>query len=357
MIVGRDISVVVQGAVDPNLTRPCLGSIRAILPGAEIILSTWTGSNTEELDYDVLVLSDDPGGIVCDKVHRITNNVNRQIVSTRSGIAAAKRRFTLKIRSDMLVTGTQFLDAWGRFDKDRSKDFLIFECRIVINNLYCANVRKTSFPLHISDWIQFGLTSDLLRLWNIPTQKKKDMSNYWTESRRPSIDPVPTWMGRYLPEQYILLSCLEQNGFPVPLRYHTDMTLQNESVSEIVFANNFIILDYENSGFRFAKYDPYKWDYSAQYTHYDWYRLYQKYCNPSSRPPFAIIAEGALKSTEFVRHKTRAIRYLKLIYSPIKYTIRWVRAPILLLFHLMMLSCTYVTHICVDLLWPRRMDG
>ncbi len=57
----QEISVVVQGPVvgassdpdDRQLTRRCLTSIRALLPNAEIILSTWRGSDVSGLQLDV----------------------------------------------------------------------------------------------------------------------------------------------------------------------------------------------------------------------------------------------------------------------------------------------------------------
>ncbi|TXJ44182.1 hypothetical protein EPJ70_08075 [Brachyspira aalborgi] len=55
----KDISVVVQGAIDKGYTPLCLKSIRKYLPESEIILSTWEGSDVENLDYDVLVLNKD----------------------------------------------------------------------------------------------------------------------------------------------------------------------------------------------------------------------------------------------------------------------------------------------------------
>ena len=57
----KNISVVVQGPILPFQTAICLKSIRKFLPKAEIILSTWEGSNINDLDYDVLVLNKDPG--------------------------------------------------------------------------------------------------------------------------------------------------------------------------------------------------------------------------------------------------------------------------------------------------------
>jgi hypothetical protein len=76
MINHNDISVIVQGAIDKDLTKKSLESIRAFMPEAEIILSTWEDSDLTSLDYDKLVLSKDPGFI---KVN-LLGNTNRQIV-------------------------------------------------------------------------------------------------------------------------------------------------------------------------------------------------------------------------------------------------------------------------------------
>ena len=50
MIDSNDISVIVQGAINKNETTKCLQSIRQYLPGAEILLSTWDGSNITDLE-------------------------------------------------------------------------------------------------------------------------------------------------------------------------------------------------------------------------------------------------------------------------------------------------------------------
>lgn len=55
----KDISVVVQGAIDKGYTPLCLKSIRKYLSESEIILSTWEESDVENLGYDVLVLNKD----------------------------------------------------------------------------------------------------------------------------------------------------------------------------------------------------------------------------------------------------------------------------------------------------------
>ena len=53
MIDSKDISVIVQGPINKKETPKCLKSIRKFLPEAEIILSTWQGTDISNLDYDI----------------------------------------------------------------------------------------------------------------------------------------------------------------------------------------------------------------------------------------------------------------------------------------------------------------
>lgn len=58
----RDISIVIQGAVDKINTPKCVKSLRKYFPGSQIIVSTWEGTNINALDADDFILSKDPGG-------------------------------------------------------------------------------------------------------------------------------------------------------------------------------------------------------------------------------------------------------------------------------------------------------
>ena len=116
MIESKDISIVVQGAIDIELTTLCLKSIRKILPNSQIILSTWQGSNINDLDYDVLIENKDPGCTVCSKQNG-KNNINRQIVSTISALKAVKTKYVLKLRSDMILTNLNFIKAFIKFNR------------------------------------------------------------------------------------------------------------------------------------------------------------------------------------------------------------------------------------------------
>jgi hypothetical protein len=279
MINSKNISIVVQGAIDKELTPKCLKSIRKYLSKATIILSTWENSDIKYLDYDMLVESIDPGAEICDDVYNIRNNVNRQIVSTKNGLKIVKTNYAMKLRSDMKLKNTNFLKFFGKYDGFRNEICKIFKNRIIINNLYCADPVDTTFPLHISDWVQFGLIEDLLRLWDIPLQEEPEGSRYFFNKEKPTGDKNPTWLFRYIPEQYIWKSCLNKNNISTNINYYSDLNPENLKLTEISFSNNTVILDYKNYGIEFLKYDPYKWDYTKQMNYSKWLGLYIKYCN------------------------------------------------------------------------------
>src|SRR5688572_23523406 len=102
-MTSKDFSVVVQGPVMgkpgedyvKQKTLQCLDSIKATLPDAEVIISTWKGSDCSHLYFDKLVLNDDPGAISYNdyELKHILNNTNRQIVSTCNGLKAASRKY------------------------------------------------------------------------------------------------------------------------------------------------------------------------------------------------------------------------------------------------------------------------
>src|SRR5277367_6682727 len=101
-ITSKDISIIVQGPVfKDGITARCLKSLRANLPDAEIILSTWQGSDTTGLEFDRLVENQDPSPIwLLDPFLKRTqiNNIIRQMISTVAGLNAATRPYALKFR-------------------------------------------------------------------------------------------------------------------------------------------------------------------------------------------------------------------------------------------------------------------
>jgi hypothetical protein len=283
------ISVVVQGPVagkptDPpeaRLTSRCLESLRRHLPGAQLILSTWAGSERDGLDCDVWVESADPGAVSYWADRTIPYNVNRQIVSTNAGLRHADRPFALKIRSDLEVTGNGFLQLWARFPV-RRPEWRVLKERIVASAWPTCNFRRCPLPFALSDWFHFGLRQDVTRLWDLPLAADSDMARYFETRPRPVPDKVPQLLSRYNAEQYVWLGCLRKHG-EVPCEHIWDVGAHNRQLAELALVNNVVLAEPDRLGLRFCKYDFRTTGIFNYYTFLEWQGLYQQYCDRNHR--------------------------------------------------------------------------
>lgn len=182
----QDITVVVQGpvqayderSIDEGITHKCLKSVRQYLPGAHIILSTWHEQDLSGLDYDELILNEDPGRNIRhytkNNKPRVLNN-NRQIVSSINGLKAVKTRYAIKLRTDNYLTSNNCIALLKQYDKRQQQDS-VFEEKVVIVNTFSRKFAK-GLPVayHLSDFFYFGLTQDLIKLWDIPLLSDYDL--------------------------------------------------------------------------------------------------------------------------------------------------------------------------------------
>lgn len=267
-----DVSVVVQGPVvggpeePPELryTVRCLRSVRQAMPDAEIILSTWRGSDLSDLDADRVVVSDDPGPTAPRDPTHVANNVNRQVVTTRAGLEQATRAVAIKLRSDMLMEHDGALRLFRGWP-DRGEQFRILQERILVPTFYTFNPRRVyaRFPYMVSDWYQVGLRDDLVEVWATP---------HW--------DPKFEWLlGRRIvaSEQWIWMSFLN--------RHDADAFVGRRDVvehSELALVNNAVVLEAEDLGVRMLKFTPHLGHQTAVYTHGEWRRLYTRHCQGGS---------------------------------------------------------------------------
>ncbi|WP_307993370.1 WavE lipopolysaccharide synthesis family protein [uncultured Clostridium sp.] len=251
MVVGgintEDISVVVQGAVDKENTPLCLKSIRKYLPGSEIILSTWKGTNIESLDYDKVMLNSDPGGYKDRYVHTFTNNTLRQLVSTKNGLRRATRKYIIKMRSDLILKSNNFLTYFEKFTM-RNDEYILFEHRVIISSFFTkkflySNGRVHPVPFHISDWFSFGLAEDIFKLYDIELPVEPDFSWYLYENKYEG-QKINLFNSshQYAPEQYIGYKAFSKK-FNIRFKHYMDYNEENILSSEKLIINNFIILE------------------------------------------------------------------------------------------------------------------
>lgn len=292
----KDISVVVQGAVDKTVTPRCIESIRKYLPDAQIILSTWAGTGVTELDYDKVILNPDPGGFPMSPWE--TNNVKRQIASTLEGLKQANRKYALKIRSDMQLISSSFLEYFDKFNSyDKNWHFL--KKRIIIPSLITRDPRIWESPMCPSDWCSFGLREDMLSLWNIdfPTEEEQQWFKYHQRplSVQYYYDPL---ISRFNPEQFIWIGFVKK--FVKNLHAQHMFDINERSIFETLssFANNLIILSERQYGIKFLKAHRKNGDRWHIITHNDFLKIYNEYANARAKIPVIDFQRlGALKST------------------------------------------------------------
>lgn len=270
---GRNVSIVMQGACS-DITPVCLKSLRTVFPNAEIILSTWRNSTEDSLGADRIVFSDDPGAVYADRISKTLNNVNRQLVSTKAGLAAASRPFILKTRSDILFHNPDFLAYFGKYDRVRSP---YFQNRLLICNYYTRNPQVSHICFHPSDWILFGRAEDVLRYYEKTPCMTQEEGDWFVE--RPKICTVFTnYLCRYTPEQHIFLSFISQYQ-PVHCDCYYDYSHELAEETEKAFADCFVVLDYQKHfAISFSKYDPNR--FLEKYTlisHWQWRAIYNHF--------------------------------------------------------------------------------
>ena len=276
-IDSKDISVIVQGAIDKEYTPHCLESIRTYLPKAEIILSTWEGSDIEGLDYDKLLLNKDPGGFAMSPFE--TNNVKRQVYSTLQGLKQASRQYSLKIRSDIELVNNNFTKYLNKFN-NYNNDWHFFKKRIIIPSLISRDPRIWESPMCPSDWCSFGLTEDMLNLWNIdfPTNEEEEWFKYHQKDEN-VLYYYNCLEARFNPEQFIWFNFVKKYKKYLHSAHMFDVNKDSIEETLLSFANNLIILNEEQFGIRLLKKGRPGSDKWHVITHNEFLSIYNKYSN------------------------------------------------------------------------------
>ncbi len=321
-IQNKDITIVVQGPVDPVNTPKCIASIRKYFKGSKIILSTWEGTDTYGLDFDELVLSKDPGGTTNQANKLYFNNVNRQIVSSFNGLQLVTTKYALKIRSDFIILSGNFIKYFNKFP-ERSENYRLYKKRILT---YCFTskfkLQDENTPFLTSDWIFFGLTTDLLKMFDIPLNSDEDdlyfVNGFPTNApSRFAHQPL-----RYFPEQYICCKPFLKEFPEIQFihRFCNDEKMIN--ISNVFIANNYIILNDFQMPVFFAKrkrneYIGYDFEYlNNAIDYFKWLSLYKKYCNPTLKYPS--FQKNIHKNIIRIIYKNKCIRkFIAALYDKI----------------------------------------
>lgn len=300
-IDSAEISVVIQGPIltqthalaPQGITHQVLKALRQHLPNAQLILATWQNQPVEGLDADTILSLADPGTTHFYREGTIENNLynngNRLIYSTQQGLAQVKTRYTLKIRSDLLMFHpcfSQFFDQFKAVDpawqvlKKRILSFPIYSLKFeegIKNGQLIQQVR----PFHVSDWAYFGLTEDLKILFSCSLMDEPTTSRWFEHRPKPANDLWDNRLWRYSPEQYIT-SALASKSLGITLDHASQDDADIIDASERFIANNFMFLDQYQWGLYSLKLQNYQ-DCIGEniqkglYSHAVWYQDYLRY--------------------------------------------------------------------------------
>jgi len=252
---GSNISFVLQGPPVEE-TSILIQQIQKALPAAEIIASTWKGSE----DYawgnvDKEIYLDDPGGFKNENGEYL--NVNRQIKSSRDGVLASSRSYVCKIRTDISLDFLKLVKVYNQYCDLSNSEF--FGQRVLVLNLTTINPKRLKRLFAINDWIYLGKKEDVLKIVDAPDYPKEYV-NY--EKRWDTLL-------RYNAEQWFMINMIfgsELNHrFPHTACYTDELLALHKSlIRELIIIGPFKI------NLKSTKYNLFRFDYKNMYTFKEW---------------------------------------------------------------------------------------
>lgn len=244
----QHVSVVIQGPIfdgSSNVAEEAIRSVREYLPYAEIILSTQ--DDQVPVFFEGVIVVREKAMLPFLDVNGNYNNVNKLISSVVAGLRLATRKFSIKLRTDHVLTGDAIIDCIRSIECEK-KEADFFTRRIGVSNLFLRNPCKVPYLFHLTDTVQFGRTEDLLKLWSIDPLA----DDFVYLKSGPRINPVGTFQGytsfRLLPEQAIVLGFLQKNGLVFDLDHISHTSFYLFDAWERILLENFKVHNWESLG-------------------------------------------------------------------------------------------------------------
>ena len=308
LVSDDQVTFVIQGPIihaskQVSGTIGLVSSIRRHFPDSKIVVSSWIGENVSRIEADKIVLSEDPGGFPGMLNGTDTpNNVNRQIVSTRAGLSAVETKFTVKLRSDLVMTNPRALNVLsGRPVQTDSSPYRVLLEHVAVVDFTSIDPKKNS-PLifHPCDWIYGGRTEDIKDIFQIPSMSLADAVYFEKQSELIWEKAREGHLAKFRPEAFIWTSFLASKGVPTPsssYEFSSDWTRESEGY----LVHNLMIVSLSQFGFISPKYPQAlfqrrSWNllfrYQYVYTYYEWWQLYK--AQVGTRAPLLFSLESGL---------------------------------------------------------------
>lgn len=321
----NDISFVVQGLIDKINTPICLATIRKHFKCSKIILSTWENSNVDGLDYDEVLFNKPP--LTFQFSEQFYDNTNKQIVSSLNGLKAVRTPYAVKVRSDLAILSNKFVRYFNKYQK-RSEEYKLYKKRI-LTYIFPSKFKHLDeiTPFHIGDWIYFGLTDDLIKMFDIPLIEESNCA-FWDGFPKGTPKKFYPNPQKYFPEQYICYAPFLKNFGDVGFKHRFCNGEKVMEISNKFIANNYIVLSHFQMPIYFLKKDRSEYTnlnyeyFKNSINFFEWLRLYKKYCYKSFKYPY-ILQKIYLKINQII-YKNKKLRSVieKRIKNNIEYKIK-----------------------------------
>lgn len=256
----RDITFVCTGKIIGKgryATAGSLRSVRKYFPEAEIVLSTWEGEDLSGLDglYDRLVLNKKMEPEYSAHLEscpwKAPNTYDLQQYSVNRGLKACRTKYAVRWRTDFVLQNGDFLKNYNTFNRlfdMYEADCRIFEQRVLIHKTLTVNPHAPdlAFAQHPADLFHFGLTEDLLRLWDGRPMPKGVYDFFCRGAGQPN--PC-RFASRYIIEQYLWVALLEKAGKAAAVpEYYLATSPRLKELTDRFFVSNFLIFDQKMLG-------------------------------------------------------------------------------------------------------------
>lgn len=256
----RDITFVCTGKIIGKgryATARSLRSVRKYFPEAEIVLSTWEGEDLSGLDglYDRLVLNKKMEPEYSAHLEscpwKAPNTYDLQQYSVNRGLKACRTKYAVRWRTDFVLQNGDFLKNYNTFNRlfdMYEADCRIFEQRVLIHKTLTVNPHAPdlAFAQHPADLFHFGLTEDLLRLWDGRPMPEGVYDFFCRGAGQPN--PC-RFASRYIIEQYLWVALLEKAGKAAAVpEYYLATSPRLKELTDRFFVSNFLIFDQKMLG-------------------------------------------------------------------------------------------------------------
>ena len=179
------------------------------------------------------------------------NTYDLQQYSVNRGLKACRTKYAVRWRTDFVLQNGDFLKNYNTFNRlfdMYEADCRIFEQRVLIHKTLTVNPHAPdlAFAQHPADLFHFGLTEDLLRLWDGRPMPKGVYDFFCRGAGQPN--PC-RFASRYIIEQYLWVALLEKAGKAAAVpEYYLATSPRLKELTDRFFVSNFLIFDQKMLG-------------------------------------------------------------------------------------------------------------